>query len=51
MNNDLWNAFLNSGSVFDYLKYRELTELDNEDGINGDNNQGISNQRTDDWGE
>lgn len=38
---ELWNAFVNSGSVDDYLKYKESLK-------NADNSQGLDNKGTDD---
>lgn len=47
MNIDLWKNFVNSGSVVDYLKYKEYqnkrTEFEN-----ANDNQGFDYKRTDD---
>ena len=40
---ELWNKFTQSGSVEDYLKYRESKDADNS--------QRLDNKRTDDRGE
>lgn len=50
MNIDLWKNFINSGSVIDYLKYRNSVQEEAEPN-NADNNQRIDNKRTDNWGE
>ncbi len=50
MNIDLWKNFLNSGSVVDYLKYRQ-SEDEKAEVDNANDNQGIDYKRTDDWGE
>jgi hypothetical protein len=42
-----WLSFIQTGSVFDYLNYKENEKAKNND----DCNQGISNQRTDNRGE
>lgn len=42
-----WLSFWRSGSVSDYLNYKEHEKADQ----NGDSNQGFSNQRTDNRGE
>lgn len=51
MNNDLWNNFIHTGSVEDYLKYKENEDRSGADFINADNNQGFNNQGTDYRGE
>ncbi|MFR5876762.1 MAG: hypothetical protein ACLUFN_09765 [Eubacterium sp.] len=51
MNNDLWNNFIHTGSVEDYLKYRESEENTKADLTNANNNQGLNNQRADYRGE
>lgn len=51
MNNDLWNIFKATGSVFDYLNYAKnenATEPARIDFSNENNNQGLSNQGTND---
>ena len=40
---ELWNIFTQTGSVEDYLKYRENNDADN--------NEGLDNKRTDNGGE
>lgn len=50
MNIDLWKNFVSTGSVADYLKYRQ-SEQEEAELNNANNNQGISNQRTDNGGE
>lgn len=51
MNNDLWNNFLHTGSVEDYLKYRENEDKTKADFIDANNYQGFNNQGTDCRGE
>ena len=41
---ELWNAFVKSGSALDYIKYRESLK-------NADDSKGRDNKRTDDRGE
>ena len=48
MNDNSWTQFLNSGSVYDYLKYKQNEK---DKGENDDFNKGLSNQRTDSRGE
>ncbi len=45
---DLWQQFIQTGSVADYLKYKEnqTQEL-----TNANDRQGLDNQRTDYWRE
>lgn len=51
MNYDLWNKFKSTGSVFDYLNYKQ-NEYENEysriEITNANNGQGFNNQGTDD---
>lgn len=45
-----WVNFTQTGNIFDYLKYkRNEQELKAE--YDTKNNEGLSNKRTDDWGE
>lgn len=44
---DKWTEFMNSGSVFDYLIYRENEKVKDDDNLN----QGISNKGADNRGE
>lgn len=52
MNNDLWQNFLKSGSVADYLIYKQSEYIDG-DGTNNhaDSDKGFDNKRTDYSGE
>lgn len=50
MVNDLWNRFVKSGRVEDYLKYK-FDENKKADITNADNNQGLNNQGTEYRGE
>ncbi len=47
---DPWNNFLQSGSIFDYLTYKNLQEVDEE---NGSVNEGLAeepeNENQDRW--
>lgn len=47
MADNSWLEFTQTGSVFDYLKYKEHEKVTADDKLN----QGISNQRTDNRGE
>lgn len=47
MNDDKWNDFVNSGSILDYLKYKENEKVKENENLY----QGLSNQRTDNRGE
>jgi hypothetical protein len=47
MNNDLWNKFVNTGSVADYLQYKQNEDKTKADLTNANNNEGFSNQGTD----
>lgn len=51
MNNDLWNNFVHTGSVADYLKYKENEDKTRADFNNADNNQGLNHQGADYRGE
>lgn len=42
-----WNEFWNSGSIFDYLKYKDNEKVQQDEYFD----KGISNQRTNNWGE
>lgn len=50
MNNDLWNNFVHTGSVKDYLKYRQ-NEDEKAEITNANISQGFNNQGTDNRGE
>lgn len=52
MNNDLWQKFISTGRVEDYLIYKQ-NEYENNNRINGnaDSDKGIDNKRTDYSGE
>ncbi|MCC8073775.1 MAG: hypothetical protein LIO62_06600 [Clostridiales bacterium] len=47
MTDDFWNLFLSTGSVQDYLKYKDNEKAEND----GDSYKGFSNQRADSGGE
>lgn len=48
MNNDLWQKFLSTGSVEDYLIYKQNEyETDNGLNSNADSDKGLNNKRTD----
>lgn len=47
---DLWKSFCATGSVADYLKYKENEKINGVVQSNANENKGISNQRTDGWG-
>ena len=53
MKHDAWQSFLSTGSVKDYLNYKKTQNkpCEEEADINGNVNQGLSNKRTDCWGE
>lgn len=50
MQDDLWKKFTLSGSVNDYLQYRN-NEKNKDSYINANENKGDSNKRTDGGGE
>lgn len=47
MKNNNWNEFWNSGSIYDYLNYKNSEKAEDDD----DFNEGFGNQRTDNRGE
>jgi hypothetical protein len=47
MNEDAWQTFCTTGSIIDYLKYKQDEKVKED----GDINKGLSNQRTDNRGE
>ncbi|MGN0534211.1 MAG: hypothetical protein ACI4IK_07600 [Eubacterium sp.] len=47
MKDNEWQEFCSTGSIFDYLKYKEHEKVT----ADGDINKGLSNQRTDNRGE
>ena len=49
MKEELWHRFLQSGSVSDYLRYKQ-EENEKAEQSNANNNQGLGYQRTDGWG-
>lgn len=56
MDDNGWSAFVNSGSVSDYLKYKEQEKLQSQMTANGYTNngsfdKGLGNQGTDNRGE
>lgn len=52
MNNDLWQNFINSGSVADYLIYKQSEHINsNRKNDNADSDKGFDNKRTDCSGE
>lgn len=48
---DLWQQFWNSGSVEDYLAYKNSQPTADAEVKDANDDQGHYNQRTDNWGE
>lgn len=46
MNDELWQNFLNTGSVSDYLKYKQYSQIKGMENKNADENQGTDYKGT-----
>jgi hypothetical protein len=51
MFDEYWNNFVSTGSVNDYLKYKQNQNNKETELTNANDNKGIDNKRTDHWGE
>jgi hypothetical protein len=51
MNNDLWDKFVHTGSVTDYLAYKQNEDNTKAELTNANNNQGFNNKGTINRGE